>query len=184
MSGLCKDMNGSVNSVDSAHLKHVLVVVDSPVSAKDSLRFAKVFAQKFDTQITVLHVIELRINPIGSGVRVSNPGIIQSMNENGRRELKTLIGRLWEWGIEATLAVRQGRPDEVIVSEACSISASLILMTLPRRGWLSRLLRPNPVKRVIRNAPCPVMVIQTGTTTHDTNCNQQVKPSMDDQSHE
>ena len=88
-------------------------------------------------------------------------GLIRTMSDSARQELKRLVGILWENKVEATVSVREGRAHEVILREACFTNAALIILGTRSRSWLSGLLRPNTVKRVIHNSPCPVMVLRS-----------------------
>jgi nucleotide-binding universal stress UspA family protein len=102
------------------------------------------------------------------------PGLIRTMSEGAHQELKRLVGILWESEVKATVSVRvrEGRAHEVILREACSTNASLIIMGTRDRSWLSGLLRRHTVKRVIQNSPCPVMVLRAGLTGRkESRCN-------------
>jgi nucleotide-binding universal stress UspA family protein len=159
---LPRQTNGTAK-LEGVTFRRVLAVVDLSPSAIETLRYAMAVANKFDARISVLHVVELRLAPIG--ITVPSTGIIQTLGEAERQQLEKLVGTLWKIEMETTVAIRQGRPEEVIVHEARSIGASLIIMTVPKRGWLSRLLRPNTVKHVIQNSPCPIMLLQIGMTS-------------------
>ena len=85
------------------------------------------------------------------------------MSDAARQELKKLVGILWENEMEyTTVAVREGRTDEVIINEAGAINAELIIMGTSKLRWPAGWLRRNTVKRVLQNSPCPVMVLRTG----------------------
>jgi len=86
--------------------------------------------------------------------------------EGARQELKKLVGVLWanEARAAVSIRVREGRADEVIIHEAGNTHASLIIMGMRNCSWLSGLLRRHTVKRVLQNAPCPVMVLRPGMT--------------------
>ena len=94
------------------------------------------------------------------------PGLIRTLIEGARQELKRLVGILWanESLTGVAIRVREGRADEVILCEAAATHASLIVMGMRDRSWLSRLLRRHTVKHVMHNAPCPVMVLRPGVT--------------------
>ena len=93
-----------------------------------------------------------------------HPDLLRTMSEGAHRELKKLVGILGESKAKATVSVRvrEGRAHEVILREAASTNATLIIMGTRNRSWLSGLLRRNTVKRVLQDSPCPVMVLRTG----------------------
>jgi nucleotide-binding universal stress UspA family protein len=154
-----------------ARVARVLVPVDFSVCTLETLRYAKALAEKFDAVVDVLHVIQLSLGR--NEAAMLRPGLIRTMSEGARQELKKLVGILWESEVEATVSVRvrEGRAHEVILREACSTNASLIIMGTRNRSWLSGLLRRNTVKRVIQNSPCPVMVLRTGLMGSGANRN-------------
>jgi len=154
-----------------ARLARVLVPVDFSVCTLETLRYAKALAEKVDADVDVLHVIQL--SPGRNEAAMLRPGLIRTMSEGARQELKKLAGILWESEVGATVSVRvrEGRAHEVILREACATNASLIIMGTRNRSWLSGLPRRNTVKRVIQNSPCPVMVLRTGLTGSGANRN-------------
>jgi nucleotide-binding universal stress UspA family protein len=155
-----------------ARVARVLVPVDFSVCMLETLRCARALADKSGAVIDVLHVIQP--SPGRDEASVPHPDLLRTMSEGAHRELKKLVGILWKNELKATVSVRvrEGRAHEVILREACSTNASLIIMGTRDRSWLSGLLRRNTVKRVIQNSPCPVMVLRVGLTGRkESRCN-------------
>jgi len=155
-----------------ARVARVLVPVDFSVCTLETLRYAKALAEKFGADVDVLHVIQP--SPGRDEAAMPRPGLIRTMSEGAHQELKRLLGILWESEVKATVSVRvrEGRAHEVILREACSTNASLIIMGTRNRSWLSGLRRRNTVKRVVQNSPCPVMVLRAGLTGRkESRCN-------------
>jgi nucleotide-binding universal stress UspA family protein len=147
-----------------ARVARVLVPVDFSVCTLETLRYAKALAEKFDAVVDVLHVIQPNLGR--DEAVMPRLDLIRTMSEGAHRELNRLVGILWESEVEATISVRvrEGCAHEVILREACSTNAALIIMGTRDRSWLSGLRRRNTVKRVVQNSPCPVMVLRAGTT--------------------
>jgi nucleotide-binding universal stress UspA family protein len=155
-----------------ARVARVLVPVDFSVCTLETLRYAKALAEKSDAVVDVLHVIQP--SPGRDEAAMPRPGLIRTMNEGAYRELKRLVAILWESELKATVSVRvrEGRAHEVILHEARSTNASLIIMGTRNRSWLSGLRRRHTVKRVVQNSPCPVMVLRAGLTGRkESRCN-------------
>jgi nucleotide-binding universal stress UspA family protein len=55
--------------------------------------------------------------------------------------------------------VELGRPEKTIVERAKAEAVDLIIMATHGRGGLSRVFLGSVTERVVRNAPCPVLVI-------------------------
>jgi nucleotide-binding universal stress UspA family protein len=154
------------------NFKRVLVPVDFSVCTLETLRYAKALAEKSGAAVDVLHVIQPNLGR--NEAAGPQPDLIRTMSEGAHRELKTLAGILWDSELKAAVSirVREGRAHEVILREARSTNASLIIMGTRNRSWLSGLRRRNTVKRVIQNSPCPVMVLRSGMTSgKESRCN-------------
>ena len=150
--------------LDDVNFQRVLVPVDFSVCTLETLRYAKALVEKSGMVVDVLHVVQPSLGRNEAGM--PGPGLIRIMIEGARQELKRLVGILWanEARAAVSIRVREGRADEVILHEAGSTHASLIIMGMRNRSWLSGLLRRHTVKHVIQNAPCPVMVLRSGMT--------------------
>ena len=144
------------------NFKRVLVPVDFSACTLETLRYATALAKKLDAVVDVLHVIQPRLDRHEKSRPY--PGLIRTMTDGAREELKRLVGilRIGENGDKFVVRVREGCPSEVILSEATSSNAALIVMGTRPRSWLSGLLRRHTVKQVIQHSPCPVMVLRTG----------------------
>ena len=158
-----KPANGISLRLDDVNFTRVLVPVDFSVGTLETLRYAKTLAKKSAAVVDVLHVVQ----PSYGRNEAALPGssLIRTMIEGARQELKRLVGSLWANEVKplVSVRVREGRADEVILREASSTNASLIIMRIRHRSWMSRLLRRHTVKHVIQNATCPVMVLRPGT---------------------
>jgi nucleotide-binding universal stress UspA family protein len=150
--------------LDDVNFQRVLVPVDFSVCTLETLRYAKTLVGKSDVVIDVLHVIQPSLGRNESVMPA--PGLLRTLIEGARQELKKLVGVLWanEARAAVSIRVREGRADEVIIHEAGNTHASLIIMGMRNCSWLSGLLRRHTVKRVLQNAPCPVMVLRPGMT--------------------
>jgi nucleotide-binding universal stress UspA family protein len=154
--------------LSGVNFKRVLAPVDFSVCSLETLRYAKAFADKFGAMVNILHIVEPGF--CQDGPAVQRPSLIhtQTISEPARQELKKLVGILWKNEMDAAVRVREGRPHEGILREACEINAELIIMGTCRHRWLTGLLRRNTVKRVIQKSPCPVMVLRTGMASSGT----------------
>jgi nucleotide-binding universal stress UspA family protein len=163
-----KPANGIGLRFDDVNFKRVLVPVDFSVCTLETLRYAKALVEKSGLVVDVLHVIQPSLGRHEAAV--SGPGLIRTVVEGTRQELKRLVGVLWanESNVPVSIRVREGRADEVILREAGSTNASLIIMGMRNRSWLSGWLRRHTVKHVIQNSPCPVMVFRVGMTGSET----------------
>jgi nucleotide-binding universal stress UspA family protein len=159
-----KPANGTGLRLGDVDFQRVLVPVDFSVCTLETLRYAKALVEKSGVVVDVLHVVQ----PSLGRDEAAMPGAssIRTMIEGARHELKRLVGILWANEVKApvSIRVREGRAHEIILREAATTNASLIIMGMRHRSWLSGLLRRHTVKRVMQNSPCPVMVLRAGMT--------------------
>jgi nucleotide-binding universal stress UspA family protein len=157
-------------------IKRILLPVDLSQGTQLALRKSTAFAKRFDAMIDILHVVSIGV---GANRREAFPsqGLINVLAQQARRELTKLVTNLWAEEVAATVMVREGQPHDVILREAHSTHANLIVMgARSHDGWFSRLFRQNTLERVIQSAPCPVMVFRAesertgnnGFSTNDT----------------
>jgi nucleotide-binding universal stress UspA family protein len=163
--------NGISFRLDDVNFQRVLVPIDFSVCTLETLRYARALMEKSGAVVDVLHVVQPGLGR--HEAVMPGPGLIRTMIEGARQELKRLVGILWanEPRAAVSIRVREGRAHEVILCEARSTNASLIIMGMRNRSWLSGPLRRHTVKRVIQNSPCPVMVVRSGMTGSETNRN-------------
>src|SRR5208337_4290968 len=111
-----------------ARVTRVLVPVDFSVCTLETLRYAKALAEKSGAVVDVLHVIQPNLGR--DEAALLHPDLIRTISEGVHRELKKLVAILWESEVKATVSVRvrEGRAHEVILREAGSTHASLIIM--------------------------------------------------------
>ena len=80
---------------------------------------------------------------------------------DGRHEAaRTLVARGLKLGVAVSFLVWTGDPGESIVAAAESENADLIVVGTHGRRSIGRLLLGSVSEHVVRNAPCPVLVIR------------------------
>jgi nucleotide-binding universal stress UspA family protein len=79
--------------------------------------------------------------------------------EEGLLELKALQKSLGDAAICTTL-VRQGPPPIEITGAARDLDADLIIMSTHGRKGLSRVFLGSTAEKVVRSAPCPVLIVR------------------------
>jgi nucleotide-binding universal stress UspA family protein len=151
---------------ESVRIERILVPVDFSACSVEALRHASAFAKQFEAVIDVVHVVQLNI--AGEEAGVPRTALIRQLSEAARQSLSKLIEVLWAGEIMATVAIQEGRPADVIVEEARARNSDLIIIGTQEKQGLLRLLGRNTAARVIRRAPCPVLVvpIATGRVRH------------------
>ena len=139
-------------------LKRMIVAVDFSEQSRNALYDAIELAKPFDAQIILLHVVEAIVFPPDVEV-VELAVLARRLNEEAAKLLS-------EWRKEAAPQarvredLRAGTPYREIVEAADEHNADLLVLGTHGRTGLSRLLIGSTAERVMRQAPCPVLVVR------------------------
>ncbi|RME73907.1 MAG: universal stress protein [Planctomycetota bacterium] len=137
--------------------KTLLCAVDFSETSKKSFEYAKVLAQKFDSKIILLHVVE----PLLTGTYVTfeptlGTQVMNTMEEKAEELLKELKGE--DKNIE--IKIIHGTAYEEIVEYAKKVKADLIVMGTHGLSGLSHFLIGSVAEKVVRKAGCPVLTVK------------------------
>jgi len=136
----------------------ILVPVDFSDPSREALEYAVCFAKPIGAEIVLSHVVETVLAP--PDVVVDTAVLATTLNEAATK-------RLAEWRDEAATQanvkedLRTGTPYREIIDAAEQLKADLIVMGTHGRGGLARLVIGSTAERVVRHAPCPVLVVRT-----------------------
>jgi nucleotide-binding universal stress UspA family protein len=135
------------------NLKTILVPVDFSNCSDKALHYAVPFARQFGAEITLLHVIEYsREFP---EVIMANTGEIHHAEEELEDLLRSVNGT-----VACRAILRVGKPAAEIVAAAAQSGADLILLSTHGRSGYAHVILGSTTERVVRNAPCPVLVVR------------------------
>lgn len=134
----------------------MLVPVDFSKPAIAALRYAAGLALSFDAELSVLHVVE----PVHSDWRMDT--VAQQRRSHGETlgRLRQLVASELPPGCRAHAKLHQGHPVEAIVGFATRSNADLIVMATRGQAGMKRALIGSVAERVVRHAPCPVLVVR------------------------
>jgi len=137
-------------------LSRILVPIDFGETMLATLQYAAAFAKEYKATITLLHVVR----PDGSEAKCDMTSISVDPVETGERQLRKLVDVIWGEEISTDIVVATGKPHVQIVNEAKETGADMIIMGShgPVGAW--GLIRRGTTTKVVRQAPCPVLVIQ------------------------
>jgi len=144
----------------SIQIKYILVPIDFSAPSKKALDYAVPFAEQFGAKLTLLHVVE----------PVASPDFANSfplMMENDKvmaackAQLQSLVNQktIDPKLVEKTL-VRQGRAFHEIADAARTLKTDLIIISTHCYTGLKHALLGSTAERVVRHAPCPVLVVR------------------------
>jgi nucleotide-binding universal stress UspA family protein len=134
------------------HAKRILVPVKLQSGDADALRFIENLARDVLVNATLLHVVNLNILALERRV-------LNELRHENEQRLRAVAKLFFEDGRLPQLRVRLGKTHEEILAEAEDEHAELIVMASPKASRLKWRLSPATVERVVRNAPCPTLVL-------------------------
>jgi nucleotide-binding universal stress UspA family protein len=143
----------------------IVLGTDFSSPAEPAARLAADEAVRRCAGITVLHSIELVGPELAIGEPAALPPIalgaypIAEMRESARRRLAATLVHL---GIAGEIAVTEGPPSEAIVRVAAEQRADLVVIGTSGRRGIDRILLGSVALKVVREAPCSVLVARSG----------------------
>jgi nucleotide-binding universal stress UspA family protein len=141
-------------------VKSILVPLDfSPPSMK-ALQYAVAFARQFKAKLTLVHVVEPVATPDFAAsfpLAIENDKLMAAAN----RQLEGVVkaARVPRGTVEKLL-VRFGRSFNEIAAAARTRKVDLIIISTHGYTGLNHALLGSTTERVVRHAPCPVLVLR------------------------
>src|SRR5262245_33454361 len=141
-------------------IKSILVPLDFSPSSKQALDYAAALARQFKAKLTLLHVVEPVATP---DFAASFPLAMENDQAMAaaKRHLESVVkaARIPRKTVEKSL-VRFGRSFHEIADAARTRKADLIVISTHGYTGLKHVLLGSTTERVVRHAPCPVLVVR------------------------
>lgn len=153
-------------------LTQVLVPTDFSPASDHAISYAYHLAGRLDAQLHLLHVVPGSVFPV-LGLKGGPDRLEAARDALGRLPAEMTPGR-----VAITRVVREGDPAEEIISYAREHKTSLIAMGTHGRTGLSHALLGSVAEKVIRIAPCPVIVMRPAEDVATTDLPQTPEPSL------
>jgi len=140
-----------------------LVPVDFSEYANQALEYAIGLASKLGARLTLLHVIQpLPLAGVDMGVTLPYT-YIQDLEAEITNSMQAYLERVTAAGLEGEIAVVHGVPFQEILETAKTQQVDLIVMGTHGRTGLQHVLLGSVAEKVVRLAPCPVLVVRQPT---------------------
>jgi len=143
----------------------ILVPIDFSEHSQKALTYAKEWAKQWSASIHLIHVIEPVIFPVDWGYTPVDLSDVEKEYESAaEKELKRIVESLHAEGFSVIPhVIHGGSSSDEINHYAKDHGISMICIATNGRGGVEHLLLGSTTERVVRKAPCPVLVIRPDT---------------------
>jgi len=145
-------------------VEKILVPVDFSPASMEALDYAVSLAKQFRAAIHLVHVYppdEASSVPGAGHLLLQSAEAIERLNE----ELTNIHRKHAPTFLPENCHVRSGKPYQAIVRLAREIDADLIVISTRGHSGVKHLLLGSTAERVVRGAPCPVLVARKSKQT-------------------
>jgi nucleotide-binding universal stress UspA family protein len=144
--------------------RNILYCTDFSESAKRALPFAVDMAEKYGATLHLIHVYQepehLAEFEISSQMKMDWVRIAQSLGTETEKKLKALCGEISKEVKSCQYKMLRGRPYTQIVGYAKGNGIDLIVLASHGLSGWEHVLFGSTAERVLRESPCPVLVIK------------------------
>ncbi len=142
-------------------VKQIVLATDFSEGAGKAQDYAAFLTRTYEADLSVIHVPE---SPLWYGSNAATILYLEQAQKEGERRLADTAQQLRQEGL-TSVEVRQvvGIPSEQIKKAAQDIAADVVVVGMRGRTDLETILLGSTADRVIRDAPCPVLVVPATT---------------------
>ncbi|HTB81584.1 MAG TPA: universal stress protein [Opitutaceae bacterium] len=141
-------------------MKTILVPLDFSSSTKEVLDTATTLAQALDASLVLLHAWQapaIAGDPLLAAAEIA--AVQKSAEEFGRTQLERTCEQLTKQGLTVKQDLRTGLPSAVILDQAHTLPADLVVMGSHGHTALYDLLLGGTAHAVLKHSPCPVVIV-------------------------
>jgi nucleotide-binding universal stress UspA family protein len=142
-------------------IQRILVPLDFSDQAPMVLDWAAHLAAEHGSRVILLHAYHLPVEFQQLEGAYLPPDFWSNVKVEAEQSLSRHAEDLERRGIQVESVVREGYPATVIVDEAVSQPADLIVIGTHGLSGLKHMLLGSIAERVVQKAPCPVLTVKT-----------------------
>jgi len=146
-------------------LQHILVPFDFSPYAEQALEDALGLAQTLQARLTLLHVIDTTPLGVAEGTTLHASSYWQELETGITEGMEERLTRVYEAGLQGEMVIAEGVPFQTIIDTARDKHVDLIVMGTHGRTGLTHVLMGSVAEKVVRLAPCPVLVTRGSAET-------------------
>jgi universal stress protein A len=146
----------------SSQIQKIIVPIDFSDISQRAAQYAESLARALHASLCLVHVQPpAGLTPHGVARAADPPDAREHCYQAARRRLDDLARRLRSGTLQVATEVRSGATAENITQAAVHYGADLVVMGTHGRTGVAHFLVGSMAERVIRTAPCPVLVLRS-----------------------
>ena len=143
------------------NIKTILYPTDFSRASAYAWRHALIHAQRHNAKIVIVHVIHRMPKDYQFLIVAMAPAQIHEMlKEKAEKKMRRLAEGATRKGLRCQVLIRDGAPFVQIIRCAKELRADMIVMGSHGQTGLAQTLLGSTAEKVVRKAPCPVLVIK------------------------
>jgi len=147
--------------------KHILVPIDFSEYADYALDYAIELAQKLQARLTLLHAMETTPLEVAESATRRSLSDWQELETSAEQRMAASLKHIQDVGLQGETLIVRGDPFQSILDTAQDKEADLIVMGTQGHTGLTHVLLGSVAEKVVRLAPCPVLVTRGKTEASD-----------------
>lgn len=148
-------------------LQRIMCATDFSPQAKVALEYAAELSMRLEVPLLLLAAFQIPIYPLPEGVMVRTSETISQLLTQTSTDLAAARVTATELGArDVETVVVEGNPASEVVRVATERKVDLIVLGSHGRGGISRAILGSVADKVMRTAPCPVMIVAHGGPEH------------------
>jgi len=142
-------------------IKKILVPIDFSDYSKNSLKYAVNFADQFNSEITLIYVVEPVIYPLDFSMgQIAIPSVNAEWDLKAKEELEKLAKQEIPESFKVSVKIKTGKPFLEIIDTAAEENVDLIIIATHGHSGVEHILFGSTAEKVVRKAPCPVLTLR------------------------
>jgi len=142
-------------------LDKILIPTDFSDFSQQALQYGLSFCREYKAKMVLLHVIEDPFYPsTGGSFGFDMADFFARMQEESDRKMQELIPAAQQEGLSVERMITRGTPFLEIIRVAKEEDVDMIVVATHGRTGLAHVLMGSVTEKVVRKAPCPVLVVR------------------------
>ena len=144
-------------------IRKILAPTDFTHHSEAALQYACGLAERLGATLCLAHAVPNSFEPVGpEPMLIPTLGVedLARIEEDAEASLRNVLRPEWGTPPAVEYAVRSGEPVAAVAALAAEIGADLIVLATHGRTGLIHALLGSSAERMLREAPCPVLVVR------------------------